>query len=325
MSVLRTHRPLALTTAAMAVLALVSLVGLGLDDRTLTGVPIWLKPFKFAVSLAIYTLTLAWLVSLVRRGARAAWWLGTVIAVGALVEMVVIAGQVIRGRQSHFNVATSLDATLYSVMGTTIVIVWVATAAVGVLLLRQRAGDRATTGAIRLALPIALAGMAVGFLMTRPTPAQQAGFESGPPAIVGAHSVATPDGGPGLPLVNWSTVGGDLRVGHFIGLHALQALPLLAFGLALVARRVRRLRPDAVRARLVAVAAAGYAGLTVLTTWQALRGQSVVAPDALTLATAGTLLAGLIAAAGWALTANPAGAPLPDPAGTLPCEAVVVT
>jgi hypothetical protein len=79
------------------------------------------------------------------------------------------------------------------------------------------------------------------------------------------------DGGPGLPLTGWSREHGDLRVPHFIGLHAIQALALIAVGL----RRWRR--PEAVRVRAVLAATASYVSLFLLLLWQALEGQSVVA------------------------------------------------
>lgn len=59
MRALRLHPPLMWTAAIMAAMAVTSTIGLLLDDRTLVGVPIWLKPFKFAVSIAIYLTTLA--------------------------------------------------------------------------------------------------------------------------------------------------------------------------------------------------------------------------------------------------------------------------
>jgi hypothetical protein len=289
MRLVRLHPPLMFTAAVMTVLAVIATSGVFVDDRVLLGVPIWLKPLKFAISFAIYTVTLAWLVSLLQRRRRTAWWLGTVVAITAVTEVAIIVGQAVRSRPSHFNVATPLDSVLFQVMGLTIVVLWVANVWVAVLLLRQRIPDRPAALAVRMGLIVTLIGLSVGFLMLRPTPEQAAAMTDGPPTTAGAHSVGVADGSPGLPLVNWGTEGGDLRAAHFVGMHALQALPLLAFGLSLLARRISRLEADRTRLRLVAVAGFGWAGLTVLLTWQALRGQSVVHPDALTL----TLLASL--------------------------------
>jgi hypothetical protein len=299
------HRPLVVTAASMAVLAVVCAVGVLVDDRSLVGVPIWLKPLKFSISIAIYSATVAWLLSLLHTRQRLGWWIGTVIAATMFGEMVIIVGQVIRGRQSHFNVATALDGTLYTVMGATIATTWVATAVLAVVLLRQRIGDRAGALAVRIGILVALAGMAVGFLMTQPRAAQLETPDGAAPSIVGAHGVGVADGGPGLPLVNWSTTGGDLRVGHFIGMHGLQAVPLLAFALAYLGTRVVRLADERVRVRLVLVGGLAYAALTVLVTWQALRGQSLVRPDEVT---AGAALATAIATGAgtaWALRRAP--------------------
>ncbi|PKA02444.1 hypothetical protein CH375_23075, partial [Leptospira ellisii] len=37
-----------------------------LDSRTVTGVPVWLKPIKFAVSVSAYSFTLVWILGYVR-------------------------------------------------------------------------------------------------------------------------------------------------------------------------------------------------------------------------------------------------------------------
>ena len=44
-----------------------------------------------------------------------------------------------------------------------------------------------------------------------------------------SHTIGGPDGGNGLPVVNWSRQYGDPRIAHFIGIHALQVLPVLAW------------------------------------------------------------------------------------------------
>ena len=261
--------------SAMAVLAVVSAVGIFADPRVLTGVPIWLKPFKFSVSFVLYGTTLAWMLSLLPRRGRVAESAGTVIVAMSLAEMVVIVGQVLRGTTSHYNETTSLNAVLWQVMGASIMVLFTAHFIIGIVVLRGPIADRVAAYAVRLGLGLSLLGMLAAVPMVLPGRAQ--GIEG----IAGAHSVGVPDGGPGLPLVGWSTTGGDLRIGHFVGLHSLQALPILAIVLS---RFLGTRLDERSRVRLLVVAGAAYAVLTMLLTWQALRGQPLLRPDTLTLA-----------------------------------------
>ena len=87
--------------------------------------------------------------------------------------------------------------------------------------------------ALRLGMTITIVGAMTGGLMTRPTSAQLEAARAGNRmTVAGAHTVGAPDGGPGLPGTGWSLEHGDIRVAHFLGLHALQLLPLLAFAFA---------------------------------------------------------------------------------------------
>jgi hypothetical protein len=280
------HRPLVVFAAAMALTAVGSAVGLLVDDRVLAGAPIWAKPFKFAVSFVAYCLSLAWMLSLLPDRRRVGWWAGTVVALASLVEMVIITGQAVRGKRSHFNHETPFDEALFNAMAVTVVVLWAGTLVVAVLLLRARIADRASAWAMRCGILLALAGAAVGFLMTQPAPGQRRGVSK----VVGAHSVGVPDGGPSMPLTGWSTTGGDLRIPHFFGMHALQLLPLLVMVLTVLAPRFARLADERVRLRLVLVASVAYAAVFALVLWQALRGQPLVRPDGATLGAAGLIL-----------------------------------
>jgi hypothetical protein len=273
-------RPAAIVTLASLGLLVVSLALSLVDSRIVVGAPVWLKPAKFAAAIAVSAPVLAWIVGqLATRRARVA---GAVIAVVSALELVIITVQAVRGVPSHFNAATPLDTTLFAVMGAMITVLWLAEAYLTVRTFRQRFATPARTWGIRLGLAAALFGGGIGFLMPRPTPTQLATLEAGQPTpLLGAHSVGVPDGGPGLPVTRWSLEGGDLRVPHFFGLHALQVLPLLAFFLE---RRRGNIR-------LLLGAAAGWIGITGVTLWQALRGQPLVRPDVLTLVALGVVAA----------------------------------
>ena len=257
-----------LTGTGLLLAALLLLSGLGIlvDAREITGAPAWLKPAKFAASTAIYSLTLAWVFTYLPTWARTRRLVARVTAGTFLLELAIIGGQAWRGTTSHFNIGTPLDAMLFGVMGVAIVIQTLASAAVAVALWRQHFADQALGWALRLGMVLTIVGASIGGLMTRPTSDQLAQARvTGRLAIVGAHTVGGPDGGTGLPVTGWSREHGDVRVPHFVGLHALQLLPMLPlFAL--------RRKNETVRVRITVAAAAAYAVLFVGLLAQALHG-----------------------------------------------------
>jgi hypothetical protein len=269
------HRPLLVLAATMVLLAVVATIASFVDPREVTGLNVWIKPLKFAISTAIYSVTLSWLLGQLHRMRRVAWIAGNVATVGLAIELVIITGFAALGDTSHFNITTPLHTAAWSVMAVSISVVWAMTFIVAIALFRNRLGDRARTLAIRAGALIALLGMGLAFLMTGPRGDQVSNYQG----IVGAHTVGVADGGPGLWLLGWSTLAGDLRIPHFIGMHALQVLPLFALALELVARRVPRLTAETVRMRWLAIAAVTYLAVIGIVTAQALSGESIVRPS----------------------------------------------
>jgi hypothetical protein len=287
--------------AFAAFVTLFSAVGLVVDHRTLVGAPIWAKPCKFAFSFGLYAVTWAWMISLQRRHVRLGRVLGTLAAYACAAEVGAVFLQTLRGHRSHFNVATPSDTAVWAFMAASIAVLWVVNVVGAVLIMLERHADRPSLWALRLGTVITLAGMAVAFLMVWGTPDQLA---NPPLTIIGAHSVGVADGGPGLAVTGWSTTGGDLRVPHFIGVHGLQMVPLFALALVLLATRVRRLREDLVRTRLIWIFAGFYSGVMLLALWQALRQQPVTKPDLLTVGALSVLVAATMVLAGLALRAT---------------------
>jgi hypothetical protein len=273
----RTNPPLTFTGLLMLPALAIAIAGLLIDPRIITDAPAWLKPAKFAVSIAIYVFTLAWAFTLIPGWGKTRRVVGWATAIAMVLEFAIIALQAYRGTTSHFNFSTPLNGVLFVIMGVAIVAQTFISIAVAVAFWRQRFEDPAMGWALRLGMSITILGALSAGFMTHPTAAQLAASHAGQGMpIMGAHTVGAPDGGPGLSGTGWSTVHGDLRIPHFMGLHALQVLPLIAF----VMRRRWLSSDDLVR--LTLTAAGSYFTLFVLLLIQALRGQAILRPDALT-------------------------------------------
>ena len=272
---------LAVGAGLSAVAFAIAVVGLIVDPTVLTGAPAWMKPAKFSFSIAVYLLTLRWILSHVRGHARLLAVLSTVITVALVAEIVLVEMQVLRGTTSHYNESSDLDAAVWYAMGGIVSLVLIATIAAGVLALRQRGLDPGLAAGLRWGIGVCVLGMLAAVTMI---------FNKGWNDS-GGHTVGAVDGGVGMPITGWSLEHGDLRIGHFVGLHALQLLPLLAWAL------LRFTSWDArTRVRLLNIAGVTYVAVVLLLVWQAFRGQSILRPDAATFG-AVALLAGLALAA----------------------------
>ncbi|MCE6993673.1 hypothetical protein LZG04_02455 [Saccharothrix sp. S26] len=296
------HRPTLWLAVVMAVGAVACAVAMVVDGRVLQGAPLWAKPFKFAVSLAVYSATLSWLLALPHRGRKWTSGAGTVIAGIMFVEVGLIAVQAGRGMFTHYNSSDDpLNQFVQMTFGTAIPAMFLANVVLALVLSFQRFAGPDVRWAVRAGLYLAILGMASGYLMAfqrKPVTAVDAGGRE--VELVAGHSVGVPDGGPGLPITGWSTTGGDLRVPHFFGMHGLQVMILLALALAGLGLAER------VRTRLVVVAALGYTGLFALLVWQAMRGEPLVHPGGTTWAALGGLVVVVAAGAGLALRSGTA-------------------
>ena len=192
-------------------IAILCLILMPFEETQILGVNRWLKPFKFYSSVGIMVFTMGWLLYYLNntKKIRTYSWL---IVITMFFENGLIIAQAIRKTTSHFNATSALNGIVFSIMGMLIAIFTIVVIFACVSFFRQKQFSILTpyVWGIRLGLLFFIifsleGGVMVGLLK---------------------HTIGGPDGGPGLPVVNWSTVYGDLRIAHFIGIHSLQVLPL---------------------------------------------------------------------------------------------------
>lgn len=224
------------------------------------------KPLKFALSFGVHLATLAFV---------AAWTLrrsplfaaGAAVIVGiAFLEFALIGAQALRGIPSHFNVGTPLDSAIFTAMGVGVFIQAGAQLVCAWDLMARPGADMFRARAAGLALACGTFGAMTALAMIAPSEAQIAARAAGEGITAGGRFVGGDGSGAALPFLGWSLEHGDLRVAHFLGVHALQAVLVVALGLA--AARVRR------AALWLVAAAASYAGVTVVALVQALSGET---------------------------------------------------
>ncbi len=270
---LQEHSPtLVLTTAVSLVLFGSTLIGLLVDPREVLAVPVWLKPAKFGLSGAVFLAALARMACDVP-ASRLLRLTGSTIGWLIVAEILLVSLQAARGRQSHFNIDTPSDSMVFATMGVAIAVVWVLSMVLLVLHARTAVRDRTMAMALRFGLVLNIIGATIGWVMVQPLPAQLAGVRAGMhPFRAGAHTVGATDGAAGMLLTNWSLTHGDLRIPHFIGLHALQLLPLIV----LLLRTIRSSRDDAAERSLLTLAAGAIFAAFVTALLQALAGRPLL-------------------------------------------------
>lgn len=249
----------------LAVAGLIHLMaGIGLllylpfESRQVLGINLWMKPLKFYLSSAVFLWSFAvFLPYLQPKYPKSVGLIAWALSLAMVVENSCITIQAGRGTLSHFNENRPLDGVLFGMMGLFIALnTVVAFYATLLFFLTSPSISRPYLWGIRWGLVLFLAGSLIGGVMI--------GLRS--------HNVGVPMGEAGLPFTNWSTLGGDLRIAHFIGLHALQILPLAGYLMAGTVNSERTFRATL----YVWMLAIAYASVTALLYQQAMSGHPLI-------------------------------------------------
>ena len=177
------------------------------------GINAYIKPFKFALSTLFYAWTMGWFLGYLPN--FNASFFNWVIIISLGFEIIYIALQASKGETSHFNVSTPTTSFLFAMMALMATIATLATAYIAVLFFSDKVSELPNyyLWGIRIGLFLFVIFSFEGFVMGSKM----------------AHTVGGNDGSQGLYLLNWSFTNGDLRVAHFIGMHALQIIPIASF------------------------------------------------------------------------------------------------
>lgn len=224
------------------------------NEEMITGLNSMVKPMKFSLSIGIYGITMAILLrylnnqKLVRNYSIAAF-------IAMMYEQFAIIFQAFRGQKSHFNYDYPVGRILYVLMGVAITLITLYTLYLTINFIFQKVYPISETFALSIKI-----GLMVFVLFS---------FFGWTLSAFNQHSYGGLDGGSGLPILNWSTAHGDLRVGHFFGMHALQIIPFFGY---LISKKSSFSNAKAA----VWLFSAAYLLFVLFTVWQALNGKPFI-------------------------------------------------
>ena len=108
---LHARNPLLFVIAVAHVILLLIMAGVApFDGREVMGINPWIKPMKFAASIAIYALTMGWLLYELPLREKAHRRVSSTLAGTLVIEIALITMQAARGVTSHFNNTTTFDS-----------------------------------------------------------------------------------------------------------------------------------------------------------------------------------------------------------------------
>jgi hypothetical protein len=194
-------------------LAIVFLIMTKITTTQVYGVNSWFKPFKFAFSTFLFSWAMAWYCHYLSNFNILLFNWSVIILLG--FEIVYITLMASKGQISHYNLSTPFYSGLFSLMAMAATLVTLYTAYVGFLFFSQTFPELPNhyLWAIRFGIMIFVIFAFEGFVMGSRL----------------SHSVGAINDNSNWFIVGWSKTVGDLRVSHFIGMHALQVLPVLSF------------------------------------------------------------------------------------------------